>query len=82
MEKYALVQETIEGAHPLHVDYPLLEGDLLVKDDDGTYYKHGPGLGISGFVLTPEQEETLGEWEGHTQIVGWGAFAESMANGS
>ena len=53
------VTERIDGAHRLHTDYPLLPGDLLAKQDDGTFYKHSPGLGIFGFALTPEQEQTL-----------------------
>ena len=49
----------IDGAHPMHTTYPLLRGDVLLKRKDGTFDKFGPGLGIEGFVLTPEQEATL-----------------------
>lgn len=53
------VTETIRGAHPQHATYPLYPGDLLVKDAGGTWAKEAPGLGVVGFVLTPEQEATL-----------------------
>ena len=54
-----LVTEQIEGAHPLHTEYPLLPGDLLFEREDGEFDKFGPGLGIEGFVLTDEQRATL-----------------------
>lgn len=54
-----VVQEQIDSAHPLHTDYPLLPGDWLVKQEDGTFYKFAPGIGIIGFVLTAEQEAGL-----------------------
>ena len=54
-----LVTEPIEAASPKLPDYTLLPGDLLLKREDGTYGKFGPGLGIEGFVLTPEQEASL-----------------------
>lgn len=53
------VTKQINGAHPKLTEYPLLPGDLLGKRDDGTFGKFGPGLGIEGFVLTPEQEASL-----------------------
>jgi hypothetical protein len=53
-----LVTVRIDGAHP-KLDYPLLPGDLLLDRGDGTYGKFGPGLGIEGFELTPEQVSTL-----------------------
>ena len=53
------VTEKIEGAHPMHTTYPLLRGDVLLKRADGTFGKFGPGLGIEGFRLTPEQEAAL-----------------------
>jgi hypothetical protein len=49
----------IDGAHPMHTTYPLLPGDVLNKRLDGTFGKFGPGLGIEGFCLTPEQEASL-----------------------
>jgi hypothetical protein len=54
-----VVTEQLDGCHPLHAGYPLLPGDLLKRDTDGTYAKIGPGLGIFGFVLTAEQQATL-----------------------
>lgn len=53
------VTVTIEGAHPLHTTYPLFPDDVLTKEPDGTYAKHAPGLGVFGFKLTPDQEDTL-----------------------
>ena len=53
------VTETIDGAHPTLRDYPLLPGDLLVRDPDGSWAKEAPGLAVGGFALTPEQEATL-----------------------
>ena len=53
------VTVAVEGAHPLHVGYPLLPGDLLVRDSDGTWTKEAPGLAVIGFVLSDEQEATL-----------------------
>lgn len=54
-----MVTETIEGAHPKLTNYPLLSEDLLVPEEDGTYYKFAPGLAVTGFVLTPEQVAAL-----------------------
>lgn len=54
-----LVTEKIDGAHPKQEDYPLLPGDLLLKQSDGSFNKYFPGLAIVGFELTPEQEATL-----------------------
>lgn len=59
MAKGFLVVADIRGAHPKQTEYPLLEEDLLLKYEDGTFSKVCPGLGIHGFVLTPEQEATL-----------------------
>lgn len=56
------VTETINAAHPRHAGYPLLPGDLLVRDG-GTWTKEAPGVCICGFVLTPEEEATLEEVE-------------------
>jgi hypothetical protein len=53
------VQETIEGAHSIHLTYLLLPGDLLRKDEDGTFTKEAPGLCVRGFVLTTAQQERL-----------------------
>lgn len=54
MRGYLLTTD-IEGAHPRHVDYPLFEGDLICRDEDGTFTKECPGLAMSGFVLTDDQ---------------------------
>lgn len=52
------VTETINGAHPTHVDYPLLPGDLLLPCPDGTWTKEAPGLAVGGFVL-PKNDPRL-----------------------
>jgi len=54
------VTQKIEHAHALHPDYALYPGDLLVREADGARFtKEAPGLCISGFLLTAEEEETL-----------------------
>lgn len=53
------VVRMIVGAHPIHKTYPLLKGDLLHKNEDGTWTKEAPGLTIGGFVLTEEQQKRL-----------------------
>lgn len=53
------VTEEIAGAKPSVPRYPLLPGDLLVKEPDGSYFKECPGVAVGGFLLTPEQEATL-----------------------
>lgn len=53
------VTETIDGAHPQHIDYPLLPEDCLQLYTDGTWAKISPGLMVTGFVLNPEQVQTL-----------------------
>lgn len=57
------VTERIDGAHPTLTDYPLLPGDLIIGQPDGTFYKFGPGLGVTGFELTPEQILTCESYE-------------------
>lgn len=52
------VTERVDNAHPKLADYPLLPGDLLVRDGE-TWTKEAPGLAVLGFTLTPEQEATL-----------------------
>jgi hypothetical protein len=49
----------IDGVHRQHLDYPILPGDLLLKEDDGTYIKVCPGVAMTGFQLTDEQVATL-----------------------
>lgn len=49
------VTVTMEGRNPHHPDYPLLPGDIIgpyADNEEGTWIKHAPGLGIFGFVLT------------------------------
>ena len=53
------VTETLNGCHDKHPTYPLLQGDILIEQKDGTFFKTAPGLGIMGFALTPEQRSTL-----------------------
>jgi hypothetical protein len=63
------VAATIEGAHPQHTDYPLLEGDVLTREPDGTYIKHAPGLGVAGFELTADQAASLQPVEGRIELL-------------
>lgn len=72
------VTERIDGAHPKQPQYPLLPGDLLIEQEDRTFYKFGPGLGIVGFVLTDEQRATLEPVE--DQPVGVGSFAYAFGD--
>lgn len=53
------VIERIEGAAKSHPDYPLLPGDLLVKELGNTFMKEAPGLALSGLVLTEAQQANL-----------------------
>lgn len=54
MRQWRVTRE-LEGRHPLHERYPLLPGDLIIQDGrKGTWTKVAPGLGITGFVLTPD----------------------------
>lgn len=53
------VKAEIRGAQPMHPEYPLLPGDLLVRTPDGTFMKEAPGLAVGGFTLSPEQESDL-----------------------
>lgn len=54
-----IVEETIEGAHFSIKNYPLIRGDLIMEEPDGTYFKEFPGIGIGGFTLTEEQKSRL-----------------------
>jgi hypothetical protein len=53
------VTTTIEHAHPKLDAYPLLPGDLIVREPDGTWMKEAPGLAVGGFVLSEAQEAAL-----------------------
>jgi hypothetical protein len=54
-----VVTTEIQGAHRRMDDYPLLPGDLLVREEDGSYWKECPGMSVGGFVLTNEQAASL-----------------------
>lgn len=58
MSEGFLVVDRIDGARTID-DYPLLDGDLLTKELDGTWLKESPGLAVGGFRLTPLQERSL-----------------------
>lgn len=58
MSDGVIVTECIAGAHPSYDDYPLLPGDLLTQDADGTWTKEAPGLCLGGFVLTDQKVAT------------------------
>lgn len=53
----------IQNAHPKIPNYPILEGDLLIPEEDGTWTKECPGLTVGLFVFTPEQVATFKEVE-------------------
>jgi hypothetical protein len=79
------VTETLRGCHSKHTNYPLLEGDMLIEQEDGSFYKTAPGLGITGFVLTAEQRATLVPYvkKPQVEIVGGGlaGYAEHLFGG-
>lgn len=54
-----LVTTELSDVHPKYPDFPLLPGDLIIKDEEGKFTKLAPGLGIFGFELSPAQEATL-----------------------
>lgn len=64
------------GCHPKHTTYPLLSGDILVEQADGTFNKTAIGLAVNGFVLTEEQRATLKPLKEHPpiEIVGMSEF--------
>lgn len=68
------VTEEIKGAHPINTSYPLLPGDFLVEQEDGTFYKVAPGIGMVGFVLTEEQKSRLGRYEDEHVGIGGTSF--------
>jgi hypothetical protein len=54
------VTQELNGKHPIHTDYPLLPGDLLVMGRSvHEWTKVAPGLGVFGFKLTAEDIQTL-----------------------
>lgn len=59
MSNGLMVKNTIEGAHFRLKNYPLFEGDILVKRTDGTFMKVAPGLAIGGFTLSEEEISEL-----------------------
>lgn len=63
-----LVTKDDDIVHPKN-GYTLHAGDLILKDEDGTWSKHAPGIGVFGFELTEKQEAALKPvnfvWDGH-----------------
>jgi hypothetical protein len=57
------VTERMVGVHSIHTDYPLLPGDVMRLDSDGTYTKL-TGIAIFGFELSADQAATLTPVEG------------------
>lgn len=53
------VTRRIDRAHPTNTEYPLLPGDLLVRDAAGRWTKEAPGLAVNGFELTVDQVASL-----------------------
>lgn len=81
MSDLLMVMEEIHGAHPRHKKYPLIPGDVLTLDADGTYMKH-TGLAIYGFRLTPEQVDALKPVDGQIVMCGWDDLEISPATAS
>jgi hypothetical protein len=50
VKREVLVERLV--AHPLHPQYPLLPGDVIVQDPDGSWTKHAPGLAMAGLELS------------------------------
>ena len=61
MRRMHEVTERLVAKNPFHPYYPLLPGDLLSRNPDGTWTKECPGLTISGFHLTDNEIATLVE---------------------
>jgi hypothetical protein len=59
----------MEGRRPDFPDYPLLPGDMIRGDEDGTWWKVAPGLAIGGFVLSENDVASLGPWMDSSRIV-------------
>lgn len=76
MARVFRVTQTLEGCNPIHVDYPLLEGDILVEQAERVFMKTAPGLAVGGFSLSDEECATLVELPEHPpiQISGWSDF--------
>lgn len=49
----------IDNAHPKLPKYKLLEGDILTRQEDGTFMKECPGVAVGGFVLSDEEIDAL-----------------------
>lgn len=49
----------IADAVPLHPGYPLLPGDLLIRNEDDSYTKVAPGIAVGGIRLSDSQSSTL-----------------------
>ena len=48
--KREVLVERVVG-HKLMPNYPLLPGDVIVQNSDGSWTKHAPGLAMAGLVL-------------------------------
>lgn len=48
-KREVLVERVV--AHKLMPEYPLLPGDVIVQNPDGTWTKHAPGLAMAGLEL-------------------------------
>jgi len=44
--------------------YPVLPGDVLVRDNDGSYTKVAPGIAIAGLQIPTEFVITWADWPG------------------
>lgn len=49
----------LDGRNAIHPTYPLLPGDIILREPDGRWMKHAPGIAVGGFLLSAEDEATL-----------------------
>jgi hypothetical protein len=57
------VKRVLRGVNERHPNYPLIPGDIIHKDGDGTYWKSSPGLMVGGFTIEEEDIQTWAEYK-------------------
>ena len=50
------VTSSFTSYHTLIPEYPFYRGDILVRQNDGTFTKTAPGLCLTGFRITADEE--------------------------